>query len=241
MLAQIQAAAPHGAQKGDNNDSYGSGCHTYYLVPVPKRRQLAKAWLREHKDWTNGEVRAVVDSLLTGESHEEKTVATMLIWECAAVLRTVEPEDMDRWLEHLAGWAEVDSLCQSSLSSGHLLQEWTRWRKAIGQWARSPNINKRRASLVLLTGPVHYSSDARLADLALETISRLRHDRDILITKAISWLLRAMTTQHREVVTRWLDANESTLPRIAVRETRIKLATGTKTGRRRRADESGKP
>jgi hypothetical protein len=37
------------------------------------------------------------------------------------------------------------------------------------------------------------------------------------------------------VVAAYLDANAGSLPAIAARETRIKLATGTKSGRSRRA------
>jgi hypothetical protein len=36
----------------------------------------------------------------------------------------------------------------------------------------------------------------------------------------------------------YLDEHEPTLPRIAVRETRVKLETGTKSGRRRQSPSS---
>jgi 3-methyladenine DNA glycosylase AlkD len=200
---------------------------------VPQWRTITRTWLRDHGDCTETEVRGVIGTLLAGESDAEKVVATMLVRDHPGVLRSVTPGDIDKWLEHLAGWAQVDSLCQSSLSADHLLADWPAWRKAIRQWATNANINKRRASLVLLTGPVHYSDDVRLRDLAFETITELQRERPILITKAISWLLRAMTTRHPEDVVAFLAAHEDTLPKIALRETRTKLATGTKSGRSR--------
>jgi 3-methyladenine DNA glycosylase AlkD len=90
---------------------------------------------------------------------------------------------------------------------------------------------------VLLTGPVHYSDDRRLSNLAFSTIATLEHERDILITKAVSWLLRSLLTRHRTEVSHYLDDHAQTLPKLAIRETRTKLETGTKSGRSRRRSE----
>ena len=76
---------------------------------------------------------------------------------------------------------------------------------------------------------MQHSQDPRLAELALEIVKRLEAERDILITKAISWLLRSLVAQHRGSVVRHLAAHETTLPSVAVRETRAKLRTGRKT------------
>jgi 3-methyladenine DNA glycosylase AlkD len=65
-------------------------------------------------------------------------------------------------------------------------------------------------------------------------VERLKGERAILITKAVSWLLRALVDRHHEAVAVYVDANASSLPAIAVRETRTKLATGTKSGMSRR-------
>jgi 3-methyladenine DNA glycosylase AlkD len=80
----------------------------------------------------------------------------------------------------------------------------------------------------LLTKPVRDSDDTRLADLAFANIDKLKQDREILVTKAISWLLRDLIKNHRQKVEKYLQKNEDTLPRIAVRETRTKLLTGRK-------------
>ena len=82
---------------------------------------------------------------------------------------------------------------------------------------------------MLLVRPAGKSADPRLYALALETIEALKHEREILITKAVSWLLRALTEHHAAEVGTYLDAQGRTLPAIAVRETRAKLATGRKT------------
>jgi 3-methyladenine DNA glycosylase AlkD len=59
----------------------------------------------------------------------------------------------------------------------------------------------------------------------------LKGERDILITKAVSWLLRSMSARHGPAVAAYLDASAASLPAVVVRETWTKLRTGTKSGR----------
>ena len=93
------------------------------------------------------------------------------------------------------------------------------------------NVHKRRAGLVLLTEPLRESADPRLARLAFANIGKLKGDKDILITKAVSWLLRALIKHHRQEVERYLKDNSNSLPKIALRETRNKLKSGHKSGK----------
>jgi 3-methyladenine DNA glycosylase AlkD len=236
LLAQIRAAGgPPKRGKRDENDSYTGSGHIFYGVSVPERRRIAKTWLAQHRNWPASEVLGVVESLLTGASHEEKTLAALLLGYSGSARRVVRPRDVELWLEQLCGWAEVDSLCQNVFPAEQLLAQWRAWRALIKRLSRDSNINKRRASIVLLTGPMHRSSDERLRDVALEVIEGLSAERDILITKAISWLLRSMVTHHRMRVRQLLDTHARVLPKIAIRETRTKLDTGRKTKRRAQA------
>lgn len=228
LLAELQAAG-HVPSREARNDSFGSSGHLYYSVRVPVRRAIARKWLAAHRDVGPSDVVALVDSLFRGESHEEKTLAAMLLASHREARHLAGTKHVERWLDHLAGWAEVDTLCQSTFGPDEIIGDWVKWRALIGRLARHTNIHKRRAALVLLTGPVRLSDDPRLAQLAFETVDRLQAERDILITKAVSWLLRSMVGHHRVAVARYVVANEGKLPRIAIREVRTKLATGRKT------------
>ncbi len=84
---------------------------------------------------------------------------------------------------------------------------------------------------MLLTTPTRTSDDARFRDLAFDVIEQLKSERPILITKAVSWLLRSMTHRHGGAVAAYLEGQTASLPAIAVRETRAKLRSGTKSGR----------
>jgi 3-methyladenine DNA glycosylase AlkD len=210
------------------NDSYLSSGHHYYDVPVPIRRTLAKAWLKENKGIPDAEFLTVLQSLYRGRSHEEKTLASILLSYHRTGRRTVGPKQVSAWLDHLVGWAEIDSLCQGVFTADEILANWRGWQRFIRALSRDKNINKRRAALVFLTAPVRYSDDKRLAALGFETIEALKPERDVIITKAVSWLLRSMVQHHQRAVATYIKENRHLLPAIAVRETTRKITTGRK-------------
>jgi len=235
LLAELKALARPIPPDGPTTDSYGGSGHLFYRIPVPERRAMVRRWIAANRKAAPEQVAALIDSLFEGESHEEKTLAALILDYHAGARRAAVPADLDRWLSHLNGWAEVDALCQNRFGAEEMLADWPAWRGLIERFSKDADINKRRASLVLLNAPVHYSDDPRFRDLALVVIDRLKAERGIAITKAVSWLLRSMIARHRATVERYLAEESESLPRIAVRETLVKLATGTKSGRSRRA------
>ena len=234
LLADLHRhARPINPDAVPQNDSYGGSGRPYLNVSAPAMRGVAKAWLAANKTAGPSEVLAVVESLFGGETHEEKTLAALMLGYARAARAAATPADLDRWLGCVNGWAEVDALCQNVFQPEDFARDWPAWRGLIARLTVDANINKRRAALVLLNAPVRYSDEARYADLAFATIAALKAERPILITKAVSWLLRTLTERHRGAVEAYLEAHAASLPAIAVRETRVKLATGTKSGRRR--------
>ncbi|HEX3407523.1 MAG TPA: DNA alkylation repair protein [Caulobacteraceae bacterium] len=237
LVDQLRAAGtPY--RGGQQNDSYTGSGHPFFCVSVPNMRRIALAWLAAHRKNADADLLAVADRLFAGQHYEEKVLAAILLQTNARVWRQVTPAMVDRWLDDLNGWAEVDSLSGGAFWAAVMASDWPAWRALIQQLAGDPNINKRRAALVLLTAPTRVSDDPRFRDLAFEVVERLKGERPILITKAVSWLLRSMAPRHGPAVAAYLEANALSLPAIAVRETRTKLDTGTKTGRSRPAAAS---
>lgn len=207
------------------NDSYTGSMHKFYAVSVPIRRKLVKDWMKEHKDAKPKEVLSVVEALIRGESHEEKTMGAILLGYHARARSEVTFRQLAAWLDELAGWAEVDAFCQSMFTTDELLSEWVEWEAFLKKLSKNKNIYKRRASLVYLTGPASRSTDKRIHEIGYKLIDVLKHEKDILITKAISWLLRSMAVRNPVRVKEYLKNNEKSLPKIAVRETKRKLFT----------------
>ncbi|HLD02657.1 MAG TPA: DNA alkylation repair protein [Candidatus Nanoarchaeia archaeon] len=198
-----------------------------YWISIPTLRKIAKEWKSKNNGISLKEFVSVLDSLNKGESYTEKAFAGML--QKSMKKHKLDPLLYDKWLENVHGWACIDSLCQSSFSAEDLLSEWNKWKKLLVDFSKSKNISKRRASLVFLTTPVSQSADKRLSDLAFENIDRLKHEKDILITKAISWILRSLVKHHKKEVSKYLEDSKESLPKIAIRETKNKITYGIKS------------
>jgi len=210
------------------NDSYLSSGHHYYDISIPTLRALAKTWLKKNEDIPNEQFLGLLNCLYRGKSYEEKVLASILLSYHHAGRRTIGQKQLDGWLDSLVGWAEIDSLCQNAFTADEMVADWRGWERFIRNLSRDRNINKRRAALVFLTTPVRDSDDERLASLAFQTVETLKSEREIIISKALSWLLRSMVKHHKPMVASYVKASRDSLPAIAVRETTRKIQTGRK-------------
>lgn len=164
----------------------------------------------------------------TGKTFEDLAIGASVFGKGVKYRQNFNPAYLDKWLNYTVGWAEVDSLCQSNFTADDLLSNWSTWKQQLIKFSLDKNIHKRRASLVLLCKPLRLSSDSHLSDLAIELVNRLKSEKEILITKAISWILRSMVKNCPDLVKKYLENNHDSLPKIAYRETFKKLTTGKK-------------
>lgn len=208
--------------------SYLGTPHFCYNLSNTTKRQIVKSWAKTHKEISLSQFSTLLTSLYKGNSYEEKSIAGYLLFYFPKLRGQINLQELNEWLGELSGWAEVDNTCQTNFTSKEILSRWKEWKSLVSKLSGSKNINKRRASLVLLTLPVRKNPDTRISHLAFQTIETLKHEKHVLITKAISWLLRDLTYLHRKEVEEYLQSNSFTLPKIAVRETRKKLETGRK-------------
>ncbi|MBP7774655.1 DNA alkylation repair protein [Candidatus Woesebacteria bacterium] len=170
----------------------------------------------------------ILDDLYAGQSFEERALAGHMLAFSSAVRSQVSYPQLARWIQQLQGWAEIDTTCQSSFSAQEVLENWTRWEAWIKQLAHSSAISQRRASLVLQIKSLRESDDPKLSALALHTVELLKPEKDILITKAISWILRGMIKKHVVMLNEYMQKEIQSLPKIAAREVTRKLKTGKK-------------
>lgn len=227
ILREFKKHAGRGTQHSGSTSYLGNN-HFSYRISVPVLRDIARAFLRKHEGISPQEFLGLTHALFKGRSYDEKAMAAMLLGYATAHRKHVTPRHLGTWLDDLVGWAEVDSLCQSTFDAEELLVDWSAWKAMLVAFSKDTNVHKRRASLVLLTKPVSHSADARFSTLAFANIGRLKGEKDILITKAISWILRSLIRYHKKEVAAYLKQNADTLPKIAIRETRRKLLTGRK-------------
>ena len=208
---------------------YMGTSHPFLGVSNPDKHKISADFKKRFPDISFDDLMKLLNQLNEGQTFEDKTIGPMILMRYKKLLMEIQPKHIDQWLENLEGWCEIDSMCQSTFPPNLYSDNWDLWKKALTKWSKDQLISKRRASLVLLCKAVGNSDDPRLKELAFENIDRLKSEKEILITKAISWLLRNMTKNFKNDVKDYLEKNEDSLPKIAVRETRKKLETGKKT------------
>jgi len=202
---------------------------TYYNLKNAVKRKFIKDWYKAHKgDLSFHEFVNLITLLYQAGVYEEVTLGGELLSLNQKFRQQINPTILSQWLDNLSGWAEIDNLCQSRFGGKLILSNWSSWKILFLKLASSENISKKRASLVLLTRPVREIRDERLKTLSFLLTNKHKHHKDILITKAISWLLREMIKNYRHEVADYLEKNLDSLPKIAIRETKRKLATGKK-------------
>ncbi len=231
ILAQIKEHSGK-STKHTASDAYLGTTHPRYPINLPTMRAIAKAWLRADENRDPQEFCSTLTSLIRGKSCTEKLMAGLILNGAKSDYQSFDPKIVVKWLDHLIGWAEIDTLCTGTYAATELPRRWTAWKKILTDLSCSPNINKRRASLVLFCTPLRKANDPRLMREAFRIMNRLKGEKEVIITKAISWVLRCGIVHHAGEVKKYVDLNEETLPKIAVRETRTKLATGRKTKRK---------
>src|SRR3989344_4210197 len=230
IVEQINQTARKNPQpsKHFNLSKYMGTTHTIVNITTSQLREIIKNWTRENKDIAVGELIDVLDSFYVSNSHTDRSVGGKMLEYLPKQRQQIPPEHIDKWLTGARGWEEVDSLCQNSFTAHEVFENWKEWEKLLKKFVSDKDVHKRRASLVLLVRPVRESGDYRLTKMSFGNIEKLKAEKDILITKAISWLLRELIVYHKQEVVECLDKNGSTLPKIAVRETKRKLTTGKK-------------
>jgi len=175
----------------------------------------------------------LIEQLLFAKTFEEHAVGGKIFCLLKPEIRAkISLETLKRWLSPTRGWVEIDVICQSTYTEAEVLDRLDEWQEMINKFASSDNISLRRASLVLQVKPVGKGSDKKLRTIAFETIERLKSEKAVLITKAISWLLRALSAQDKDEVKQYILNNETSLPRIAFRETMKKIETGRKISKK---------
>ncbi|MEL6405660.1 MAG: DNA alkylation repair protein [Chloroflexota bacterium] len=217
-----------GELKPEGSTQSGSS-KAHYLLRNPQMREFVKGWAREHPDLRYDEWESLMTELYAGETTDEVCLAGMMLGHYKPFRQQAPLDVLDSWIGQLEGWREIDTTCQSNYTAQELLAEWDSWDDFLLGLATRDTIQHRRASLVLLVKPVRDSADSRLIDTALANVERLKGETDILITKAISWVLREAVKRHREAVGAYVEANAESLPAIAVREFKKKFETGKKT------------
>jgi 3-methyladenine DNA glycosylase AlkD len=153
-------------------DSYLGNTHPRYPISAPQLRSIAKEWMKQHKHLSADKFSQLLTSLIEAESSTEKSFAGILMDYSTKDQRDFDPRLFDHWLDHLEGWAEIDSVCTGKYTISQIPLQWKVWEKLLIRFSKDKNISKRRASLVLLCSAVSQNGDKKLLEAGAQEYSQ---------------------------------------------------------------------
>ncbi len=229
IIDSLNKADPNGPVSGLYMVHYCGSDKSGYNLNTAEHTKIINDFIKKNSLSKKEAIDFISSLFKNGQTYNEIIIGGSMVGKL--LINDFDPDLLNIWLNYVHGWAETDVLCQSNFTPDILLSNWSAWKKNLTQFTISKNVHKRRASLVLLCKPLRLSSDPRLFNMALNNTEKLKPETDILITKAISWILRSMVPFHRDSLTNYLNNNQATLPKIAYREAYTKLTTGRKYNR----------
>lgn len=199
----------------------------FYGARVGDLRATAGRWLGGHRDAAPAEVAALADRLWRTGIREEQLVACFLLAGHRAALAATDPVRVRDWTALLDNWETTDQLGMNVLGPLVALDPDRRF-PLLASMAADPHPWTRRVALVACTRLARADDPAALWPGVAELLLGLAGDRQAALPKASSWVLRSWLGPCPAQVAAFVDRHQDRLPAVAVRETRAKLATGTK-------------
>ncbi len=201
-----------------------------YGVRVPRLREIARDWWREHKTILRDDLLSVVEALWAGGSREERQIAIFLLVRYKRWIPDLTWAHFDRWRRDLDNWETTDGMAQWVFGRWLLADPDARLHH-LRDLIADEDLWSRRLALVATVWLNRGRKDLSFPDLTLEMVDRVKEERHPMITKAVSWALRGLIPKHPQRVAAYLDENRAALAPHAVREVENKLRTGLKSGK----------
>ena len=201
-------------------------CSIATLRPV--RRQLSRE-LREEDPvaFTKAALRLVADHNVP----RWFTYELVNHHPALALLTVEEVETLGRGIDN---WGDVDAF--GCYIAGPAFREDQLTLDDLRRWAASEDRWWRRAALVS-TVPLNNTARGGRGDArrTLAVCDHLRHDRDDMVVKAMSWALRELAKKDPRRVEAYLNKHQEELAPRVLREVNNKLRTGLKNPRPQRS------
>jgi len=199
----------------------------FYGARVSDLRATASGWLRGHRQAAPAAVAALAERLWQAGIREEQLVACFLLAGDRAALAATDPERVRGWCALLDNWETTDQLGMNVLGPLVALDPAARFG-LLQAMAGDPWPWTRRVALVACTRLARAEDAARWWPGVAALLLALAGDRQAALPKACGWVLRSWLRPCPAEVAAFVDRHAGRLPALAVRETRAKLATGTK-------------
>ena len=199
-------------------------------VRVPILRKIAKDWLRKNKDISDKEFLTLIQTLWKQPIFELRSLAQELLMAQRKFLKKFDWKIGESWLNDVDNWGHCDILSTQILG---FLVLWDKSHlKSLKSYLKKPGRWYRRAGIVSLIQLIR-KKEIKAGEV-LSMIDEIKRDKDPMIQKAISWVLREMIRAgEKKEVERYLRQNRKLFASYVIREVNNKLRTGLKSGKQK--------
>ena len=170
------------------------------------------AFSQQHEIDSPQTLLAVADRLFTGEVHEEKSVAVMLLQRQVTDFGDSEFRLFESWLDRVSSWADHDGLVHYLI--GPLIAADRKRAARVFLWAKSRNRWRRRAAAVAL---IRAARQKRYFDEIVRVTDMLLDDTDDMVQKGLGWLLRESSKFNAKQTVPLLMKIQERSPRLVLR------------------------
>ena len=176
-------------------------------VPAPEIRATARQWQPNFSALSPEQQFDLCDQLLREGIYEYRIACFQWLNRQQKHWQPGHLRIFEHWLQqHITGWPDCDDFCSAVL--GPFFLKYPQLTGACAHWSQSPNAMVRRAGLVALIQPAKKA--ARLYPALMQCDLSLCDD-DLLVQKALAWLLKETSKIFPQEVSAYLTGRAHTM------------------------------
>lgn len=184
-----------------------------YGVKTPDTTKIARAYFKEIKKSSKGEIFALCEELWKSGFMEESFVANTWSYALRRHYETEDFEIFEKWLKaYVSNWASCDGFCNHTV--GAFIEMYPDYITHLKAWAHSSNRWVKRAAAVTLIVP---AKRGKFLKDVFEIADILLTDKDDIVQKGYGWMLKVASQAHEREVFDYVFAHKSVMPRTALR------------------------
>lgn len=163
---------------------------TAYRLKVPDQRAMWKRWAPRFAPLSISQRLALAKALLASHVEEEGHFGLAALRGGLAELTPARYDALDSLLDDFSSWSMCDDFASGNAGiTGYLLRRYpNETLRLLRRWNRSPNMWKRRVSVITFTRALAETGD--FLDEALALCEALERDPEDLVQKGVGWALK---------------------------------------------------
>ncbi len=193
---------------------------------TPALRALRREYSKRIEAMSPGDVVKIAGALVA-HGRVPRFLGDELIASRPDALEALDRSQLEKLGSNISSWDEVDSF--ACYVSGPAWRVGCIEDEVVKNWAQSSDRWWRRAALVS-TVPLNVKARGGRGDArrTLAICKLLITERDEMVTKALSWALRALAQRDPDAVREFVEEHQARLAALVRREVQRKLTTGRK-------------